>query len=142
MTEDLRRTAQLSGRSSNRVGDFRFDADSPEQFVLAIDGPYSQVVTVEMMFRSMDDLGRSGCAVAGCSRTPRRGLGDTINIQFPSLSSRTSRSWVSSTRRSGSAHHRLHHLREYIDFRLDRFLYLKVAGRIDHRRRHVRRSPW
>ena len=118
----------------DRLGDFRFDADSPEQFVLAIDGPYSEVVTVEMAAGSMDGSGPDRAVLSRpAAERLDVGLGDTINIQFPSLEFAALEVVGVFDDETVGVPLIIDYttFEDYIDFRLDRFLYLKVADGVD-----------
>ena len=72
----------------DRIGDFRFVGEESEKFLYAVDGPYDEVVTVDMAAGSMSALG-PGTAVISLaeSKAQQIGLGDTVVIEFPSLES-------------------------------------------------------
>lgn len=134
LTEELRALPELSVVVRDRLGDFRFDADSPEQFVLAIDGPYSEVVTVEMAAGSMDELGPDRAVLSRpAAERLDVGLGDTINIQFPSLEFAALEVVGVFDDETVGVPLIIDYttFEDYIDFRLDRFLYLKVADGVD-----------
>ncbi len=134
LTEDLRALPELSFVVRDRIGDFRFDADAPEQFVLAIDGPYSEVVTVEMTSGSMDDLGPGRAVLSlAAAENLEVGLGDSISVQFPSLEFAALEVVGVFDDPTVGVPLIVDYttFEEYIDFRLDRFLYLKVAEGVD-----------
>jgi putative ABC transport system permease protein len=118
----------------DRFGDFRFDENSAEQFLLAIDGPYSRVVKMEMAAGSLDDLG-PGRAVLSKVDADRLGLsvGDAVSVQFASLV--TAQLEVVGIFDDDTVGVPLiidfATFEQYIDFHLDRFIYIKVADGVD-----------
>ncbi|MBI5157393.1 MAG: ABC transporter permease [Acidimicrobiia bacterium] len=134
LAEELRALPELDVVVRDRFGDFRFDENSPEQFLLAIDGPYSRVVKMEMSAGSMDDLG-PGTAVLSKVDADRLGLsvGDEVSVQFASLV--TARLEVVGIFDDETVGVPLiidfTTFEQYIDFHLDRFIYIKVAEGVD-----------
>jgi len=134
LTDELRTLPELAVVVRDRFGDFRFDEDSPEQFLLAIDGPYSQVVKMEMAAGSIDALGpgRAALAKADADRLGV-GVGGTVSIQFPSLAvAELEVVGIYDDDRVGvPLIIDFTTYETYIDFHLDRFIYIKVADGID-----------
>lgn len=135
LADELRTLPELSVVVSDRFGDFRFVGDEASTFLLAVDGPYDEVVTFDIVAGDPADLG-PGEAMIGRAEAERLGVGvgDTVAVQFATL-------MVADLEVIAIYDDAAIGLpmvidvttyEQYIAFRLDRFVYLKVADGVDH----------
>ena len=134
LTDELRQLPELAVVVRDRIGDFRFVGESKDQMLLAVDGPFSGVVSVNMAEGSADALG-PGKVLLALADAERLGvgLGDTVGVQFASLAVADLEvvGIYDDTDVGVPAVIDFTTFEQYIDFHLDRFVYIKVADGID-----------
>jgi len=130
----LRTLPEVSVVVTDRFGDFRFAGDTEAGFLLAVDGPYDQVVHIDMVAGSPADLG-PGDALVGRADSERLGIrvGDTVTIQFASLVTADLRvvGIYEDTAIGLPLVIDYTTYEQHIAFRLDRFVYVKTAAGVD-----------
>ena len=134
LVDELRQLPELAVVVRDRIGDFRFNGESQDQMLLAIDGPYSQVVKVDFVAGSLDALG-PGKVLLARADAERLGVGlvETVGIQFASLEVADLEvvGIYDDTDVGVPAVIDFTTFEQYIDFHLDRFVYIKVADGVD-----------
>ena len=134
LAEELRALPELAVVVRDRIGDFRFDGESSEQMLLAVDGDYTGVITVDMAAGSISDLGpgRILLAKADAERVGV-GIGDTVTIQFANLEKAELEvvGIYDDSDVGVPAVIDFTTFEQYIDFHLDRFIYIKVADGVE-----------
>jgi len=128
--EELQDLPELGVVVRDRFGLFRWDEDSAESFLLGTEGPIGEVVMVDVYEGDGTDVPPGGAFLAQ-KDADRLGLGvgDTLTIQFPTLESVDLE--VSAVFDGESVGVPLlidmETFDEYVDFDLDRFIYIQVA---------------
>lgn len=134
LVDELRLLPELGLVVRDRVGEFRWDETSAETFLLAVDGPFHEVVNIEMAEGSAADLGpgRALIALADAERLGV-GVGDTVTFQVTSLEKvEVEVAGVFDDEALGvPLIIDMTTYEQVISFRLDRFVYIQVAEGVD-----------
>jgi putative ABC transport system permease protein len=134
LTEELRLLPELDVVVRDRFGSFRFDEEGAEKFLLAVDGPFSEVVTLDNVSGSMADLGPGKAAInEGNADLLGVAVGDSFEIQVPSLEYVELEvvAVFDDPTVGVSVILDIATFEEYVDFSLDRFVYIRVAEGVD-----------
>lgn len=133
--EELTALPELDTVVRDRFGLFRFDERSNETFLLGITGPIGDVVELDVLAGDTDDL-RPGAVLLGEKNAEELGgvgVGDTLNIQFPSLEYADLEivAIFDADEVGVPVIIDMETYDRYLSFRLDRFIYIQVADGVD-----------
>jgi len=134
LTEELRQLPELAVVVRDRIGDFRFAGETKDQMLLATDGDWSEVISVDVTAGSVDDLAPGTVLLARADADRLEvGVGDTVGIQFANLEVADLEvvGIYDDTDVGVPAVIDFTTFEQYIDFHLDRFIYIKVADGVD-----------
>lgn len=134
LTDDLREVEGLEVVVRDRIGEYRAGPDGTEKFLLGVDGPLTAVVHFDMREGSATDLG-PGTALLSVAEAESFdvGAGESFRIQVPSgrFVDLTVAGIFEDSPIGVPLLIDLATFEENLSFRLDRFVYIQVADRLN-----------